>query len=49
MLIRVKQLILKYQFKKHDLMRSEKFHEVKLVNEMLADLMKLHDLKEKQP
>lgn len=47
MLILIKQLILKYQFKKHDLMEAEKFREVKLVNEMISDLMKLHELKEK--
>lgn len=47
--ILLKQLILKYQFKKHDLMERERFYEVKLVNEMLADLMKLHDLVEKKP
>lgn len=48
MIILVKQLILKYQFLKHDLIEKEKFHEAKIVKDILADLMKLHDLEEKQ-
>lgn len=46
MIIRVKQLILKYQFLKHDLLEREKFYEAKIVKDIIADLMKLHELLE---
>lgn len=48
MIIMVKQLILKYQLLQRDLIESEKFYEAKIVKGVLADLIKLHDLEEKQ-
>lgn len=47
MLLRIKQLILKYKFLKHDLIEKERFHEAKIVKDILEDLMKLHELPEK--
>lgn len=47
MLMRVKQLIFKYFCIKKDLIDDEKFREVKIVNEILADLQKLNDLENK--
>ena len=47
MYIMIKQLIIKYQLLQRDLIEDEKFHEAKIVKDLLADLIKLHDLQEK--
>lgn len=46
--IMVKQLIVKYQLLKRDLIDKEKFYEAKIVKDLLGDLIKLHDLEEKK-
>jgi hypothetical protein len=48
MAIMIMQLIHKYQRLQRDLIENEKFHEAKIVKDVLADLIKLHDLQEKQ-
>ncbi len=43
MIIKIKQLIFKYENLKKDLIDREKFNDAKLVNAMLADLNKLKE------
>lgn len=45
--LRIKQLVLKYEFIKRDLIDEAKYLQAKTVNEMLVDLKKLHELTEK--
>jgi hypothetical protein len=46
-ILRIKQLIFKYECIKRDLLDEEKYLQAKAVNEMLVDLKKLHELTEK--
>lgn len=45
--ILIKQLFIKYQLLQRELIDDEKFHEAKIVKDLLADLIKLHDIQEK--